>query len=224
MTGLISDYLGAGPIDSRPANPGVAPGCLAFYSADDTGQVFRWNHAASAWAEMAAAPEPGPPGEKGDKGDQGEPGPAGPQGEPGTGGGGGGAFRGAKVVKNADSSILSPDTAFPLMTATDGIVVFDTSGFWNAAAQRFDIPEGVTYVEAFEHIGQVWTNNMAGFFRVSIGGVVSDIRGFMSTKDYLQHSTGLLKVSAGDWVMPMIFMGNTSAWKQGSFATIAAFG
>lgn len=106
MTGLISDYLGAGPIASRPADPGVGPGCLALYSADDTGQMFRWNSAASAWDEIAVEPDAGPQGPqgvKGDKGDPGEPGAKGDKGDPGppgesSGGGGGGGTTPVQVT------------------------------------------------------------------------------------------------------------------------------
>jgi hypothetical protein len=52
VTGLISDYLGSGALAARPADPGVNPGSLAFYAAEDTDQVFRWDFAASAWAEV----------------------------------------------------------------------------------------------------------------------------------------------------------------------------
>jgi hypothetical protein len=88
VTGLISDYLGSGALAARPADPGVNPGSLAFYAAEDTDQLFRWDFAASAWAEVAAVIPEGPKGDKGDKGDPGAdstvPGPQGPQGEQGV--------------------------------------------------------------------------------------------------------------------------------------------
>ena len=76
MTGLISDYLGAGTLAERPADPGVGPGCLALYAAEDTAQVFRWDSLAADWSEVGAAAAGG--GESGGGGD--------------AGGGGGGAI------------------------------------------------------------------------------------------------------------------------------------
>lgn len=53
MTGLISDYLGAGTLAERPVDPGVGKGTLALYSAEDTKQVFRWDISTTKWVEVA---------------------------------------------------------------------------------------------------------------------------------------------------------------------------
>lgn len=47
MTGLITEYMGAGVAASRPATPAVASGATAFYYATDTNVLSVWD--GSAW-------------------------------------------------------------------------------------------------------------------------------------------------------------------------------
>lgn len=43
MSGLLTEYLGAGPVANRPETPNIVEGALALYHAEDEGKVYRWN-------------------------------------------------------------------------------------------------------------------------------------------------------------------------------------
>lgn len=53
MSGLITDYLGAGLAADRPVTPAISTGSFAQYLATDTGEVTYWD--GSAWIPLGTA-------------------------------------------------------------------------------------------------------------------------------------------------------------------------
>lgn len=52
-SGLLLDYMGTGPIASRPASPTLHTGTLGLWYADDTGALSAWD--GSVWAAIGGA-------------------------------------------------------------------------------------------------------------------------------------------------------------------------
>ena len=52
-SGLLLDYMGTGPIASRPASPTLHTGTLGLWYADDTGVLSAWD--GSVWADVSGA-------------------------------------------------------------------------------------------------------------------------------------------------------------------------
>ena len=50
-SGLLLDYMGTGPIASRPASPTLHTGTLGLWYADDTGVLSAWD--GSVWADVS---------------------------------------------------------------------------------------------------------------------------------------------------------------------------
>ena len=59
MTGLLSNYLGNGPLADRPAVPEIFPNTLAIYR-DESGDVSVWDEVTEAWVNLIPEPEPFP--------------------------------------------------------------------------------------------------------------------------------------------------------------------